>query len=187
MPVLAAIYGERKRLAGIVSKEEKGIGSPQITVGLISGGINTNVVPDRITFRIDRRIVPEENGVEVEKALVALIAAALPKGQGMSVESRRIMLAEPLRPLPGVDGIVAVIRGTRRRSSVSMSRQPASRSTPTPATTRRPAFRPCSTAPARVRSSRQTPTAPTSTCKLSDLRAATEVIAVTLADLLRGI
>ena len=55
VPVLAAIYGERRRLAGIVSAE-KGIGSPQITVGLISGGINTNVVPDRITFRIDRRM-----------------------------------------------------------------------------------------------------------------------------------
>jgi acetylornithine deacetylase/succinyl-diaminopimelate desuccinylase-like protein len=58
VPILAAIYGERARLRGIVSKE-KGIGSPQITVGLISGGINTNVVPDRITFRIDRRIIPE--------------------------------------------------------------------------------------------------------------------------------
>ena len=78
-----------------------GIGSPQITVGLISGGINTNVVPDRIVLRIDRRIIPEENGAEVERDLVALIENALPSADGISVACRRIMLAEPLRPLPG--------------------------------------------------------------------------------------
>ena len=38
-----------------------GIGAPQMTVGLIKGGINTNVVPDRVTFRLDRRITPEES------------------------------------------------------------------------------------------------------------------------------
>ncbi len=33
-----------------------------MTVGLISGGINTNVVPDRIVLRLDRRLIPEEVG-----------------------------------------------------------------------------------------------------------------------------
>ena len=37
-----------------------------MTVGLIAGGINTNVVPDKVTFRLDRRIIPEENPLEVE-------------------------------------------------------------------------------------------------------------------------
>ena len=108
VPVLAAIYEERRRLRTIVSTET-GIGSPQITVGLISGGINTNVVPDRIAFRIDRRIIPEESGVTVEADLVNLIQGALPKGRGIAVECRRIMLAEPLRPLPGVERLVGII------------------------------------------------------------------------------
>jgi len=30
-------------------------------VGLIEGGINTNVVPDKVRLRLDRRVVPEEN------------------------------------------------------------------------------------------------------------------------------
>ena len=47
-----------------------------MTVGLISGGINTNVVPDRVTFRLDRRMVPEENPAEVEAELRAVIAGA---------------------------------------------------------------------------------------------------------------
>jgi acetylornithine deacetylase/succinyl-diaminopimelate desuccinylase family protein len=108
LPVLAAIYGERQRLAGIASAE-KGIGSPQITVGLISGGINTNVVPDRIVFRIDRRIIPEENGAAVERGLVDLITRAAPPVPGLTVACRRIMLAEPLRPLPGAERLVEAI------------------------------------------------------------------------------
>jgi len=109
-PILTAIYAERRRLAERVSTE-RGIGSPQITVGLISGGINTNVVPDRIAFRIDRRLIPEEQGEAVEAELIALIEAAAPQTDGVEVECRRIMLAEPLRPLPGVERLVEAVQG----------------------------------------------------------------------------
>jgi acetylornithine deacetylase/succinyl-diaminopimelate desuccinylase family protein len=102
--VLNALYAERKRLAKRKSKQA-GIGSPKLTVGLISGGINTNVVPDRIVMRLDRRLIPEENGASVEKALIALIKRAA-KGRGISVECRRVILAEPLKPLAGVDRLV---------------------------------------------------------------------------------
>lgn len=112
-PILAAIYAERRRLLERVSTE-RGIGSPQITVGLISGGINTNVVPDRIAFRIDRRLIPEEQGEAVEAELIRLIEAAAPDMEGVEVECRRIMLAEPLRPLAGVDRLVEAVQGPAR-------------------------------------------------------------------------
>ena len=112
-PILAAIYAERRRLLERVSTE-RGIGSPQITVGLISGGINTNVVPDRIAFRIDRRLIPEEQGEAVEAELIQLIEAATPDMEGVEVECRRIMLAEPLRPLPGVERLVEAVQGPAR-------------------------------------------------------------------------
>ncbi len=108
-PILAAIYDERRRLAAIGS-EEPGIGGPQITVGLISGGISTNVVPDRIVLRIDRRLIIEEDGETVEAELVRLIEGAVPKAPGIEVECRRILLAEPLRPLPGVERLVEALR-----------------------------------------------------------------------------
>ena len=41
-----------------------GIVSPTLNVGLIKGGINTNVVPDQVVFRIDRRMIPEEDPAE---------------------------------------------------------------------------------------------------------------------------
>jgi succinyl-diaminopimelate desuccinylase len=186
VPVLAAIYGERKRLAGILSKE-KGIGSPQITVGLISGGINTNVVPDRIQFRIDRRIIPDEVGSEVEAALIRLIEAAVPKGQGIAVECRRIMLAEPLRPLPGTERLVAII--SRRAEEVlgvpvratgvplyTDARHYAAAGIPTVLY----GAGPRSILEANAHGADEH-------LRLSDLRAATEVIALTLSDLLHGV
>jgi succinyl-diaminopimelate desuccinylase len=102
--VLTALYAERKRLAKRKSKQP-GIGSAKLTVGLISGGINTNVVPDRIVMRLDRRLIPEENGAKVEKALVALIKRSA-KGKGISVDCRLVMLAEPLKPVAGIERLV---------------------------------------------------------------------------------
>ena len=102
--ILAALYKERRRLRRIKSKQV-GIDTPKLTVGLISGGINTNVVPDRIVMRLDRRLIPEENGPKVEKALVALIKRAA-KGKGISVDCRRVILAEPLKPIKGIERLV---------------------------------------------------------------------------------
>lgn len=111
--VLDAIYRERKRLAKRKSKWP-GIGSPKINVGLISGGFATNVVPDRVTMRIDRRLIPEENGVKVEKALVAMIKRA-GKGKGITVECSRIIMAEPLKPAKGVERLTGPLRRHAKR------------------------------------------------------------------------
>ena len=103
--VLAALYAARKTYPASVSKTA-GIGSPQLNVGLIEGGINTNVVPDRITFRLDRRIIPEERGVAVEAELRALIERSIAAQPGATAEVRRIMLAEPLVPAAGSEKLV---------------------------------------------------------------------------------
>lgn len=92
---LRSLYAERARLSGLLSATP-GIGCPAVTVGRISGGVNTNVVPDRIAFRLDRRIIPEENPAEVEAGLRALIEAACRRVPGSSVSVTRIMLARPL-------------------------------------------------------------------------------------------
>ncbi len=97
--ILSALYGWRGGLQARTSSIA-GIGSPQMTVGLIAGGINTNVVPDRVTFRLDRRIVPEENPAEVEAELRAVIARAAALHPAAKVEVKRILLAEPLTPTP---------------------------------------------------------------------------------------
>lgn len=106
--VLAALYRLRHDLR-TGSSAVPGIGSPQLTVGLISGGINTNVVPDRVTFRLDRRMIPEEDPQEVEAELRGLIGQAIAPFDGASVTVRRILLAKPLTPLPGVERLASVL------------------------------------------------------------------------------
>jgi succinyl-diaminopimelate desuccinylase len=106
--VLAEIYALRHRFAATKSRVE-GIGSPTLTVGLISGGTNTNVVPDKVTFRIDRRIIPEENPAEAEAALVRQIREAAGKWPGVSCSVRQILLAVPFVPIPGQEKLVAAI------------------------------------------------------------------------------
>ena len=103
--VLTALYDWRKRLTDKVSAID-GIGSPQCTVGLIEGGINTNVVPDKVTFRLDRRMIPEENPEAVEKELRDLIEGAARNYAGTAVKIRRILLAAPLTPLAGGERLV---------------------------------------------------------------------------------
>jgi acetylornithine deacetylase/succinyl-diaminopimelate desuccinylase family protein len=107
--ILDALYALRPGLARTVSKTQ-GIGSPNLTVGLIKGGINTNVVPDLVTFRLDRRIVPEEKPAEVEADLRRRIEEAGRTRKGIAVEIRRILLAAPLVPRAGTETLVAAIQ-----------------------------------------------------------------------------
>jgi acetylornithine deacetylase/succinyl-diaminopimelate desuccinylase-like protein len=100
--LLTTLYGLRDGLKAKVSQVE-GIESPSMVVGLIAGGINTNVVPDKVTFRLDRRMIPEENPAEVEAELRAVLEAAAKDMTGITVSIRRIMLAEPFGPVPGSD------------------------------------------------------------------------------------
>jgi acetylornithine deacetylase/succinyl-diaminopimelate desuccinylase-like protein len=98
--ILQALYASRPALSALRSRVV-GITSPTLNVGLISGGINTNVVPDRVTFRLDRRMIPEEKPDDVEAGLRQLIAGAAAADPGVRVEIKQILLATPLVPQPG--------------------------------------------------------------------------------------
>jgi succinyl-diaminopimelate desuccinylase len=106
--ILSALYAWRPSLEARASRVP-GIGAPQLTIGLISGGINTNVVPDRVVFRLDRRIVPEEDVAAVEAELREVIATARAAVQGASVDIRRILLAAPLQRLPEGERLIETL------------------------------------------------------------------------------
>jgi acetylornithine deacetylase/succinyl-diaminopimelate desuccinylase-like protein len=107
--VLTDLYAYRAKLAETHSAT-KGIDCPTLNVGLIEGGINTNVVPDKVTFRIDRRIIPEENPQAAEAALRERILAAAARYPGVRIEMRRILLALPLVRLPAAGPLIAALQ-----------------------------------------------------------------------------
>jgi succinyl-diaminopimelate desuccinylase len=106
--ILADLYALRKTYAAVRSATP-GIGSPTLVVGLIHGGINTNVVPDNVRFRIDRRIIPEESAAEVEATLTRQIGAFGAKWPGVTVNVTRVLLAAPFVPIAGQEKLVAAI------------------------------------------------------------------------------
>ncbi|MEJ1964108.1 MAG: M20/M25/M40 family metallo-hydrolase [Gammaproteobacteria bacterium] len=112
--VLQALYDSREALKAQRSKVT-GITHPTLNVGLIEGGINTNVVPDRVTFRLDRRIIPEESPEKAEADLRALIGKVAGASPGISVEIRRVLLALPLVRLPGAAVLIDSLRRNGER------------------------------------------------------------------------
>jgi succinyl-diaminopimelate desuccinylase len=112
--ILSALY-ESRRVFASVRSQTPGIEHPTLVVGLISGGVNTNVVPDRVNLRLDRRLIPEEQPEQVERDLRALIAEAAAALPGITVSVRRILLAVPFRPIAGAQALADLVgaHGTR--------------------------------------------------------------------------
>lgn len=106
--VLDALYAHSERLKARRSSVP-GIGSPTLVVGLVQGGINTNVVPDLMTLRVDRRIIPEERPEHAEAALQSLVDEALDGIDGIRWTVSRILLARPFGPVPGASRLADLV------------------------------------------------------------------------------
>jgi acetylornithine deacetylase/succinyl-diaminopimelate desuccinylase-like protein len=72
--LITALEQEHQKLENITSD----IGTPTLTVSRVDGGIGANVVPDRCTIVIDRRIVTGENVDHVAKNLTELAIESCP-------------------------------------------------------------------------------------------------------------
>ncbi len=113
--ILNALYQLNADYLKVKSKVE-GITHPYLNVGQISGGTNTNVVPGKVVFKVDRRMIPEENPAEVEASLRDTIAQAAASfkpprgGQGLRVDVRRMLLANAMVPLAGNQPLVQAIQ-----------------------------------------------------------------------------
>ncbi|MBA3771805.1 MAG: ArgE/DapE family deacylase [Ramlibacter sp.] len=107
--ILNSLYAQNRAYRDITSKVP-GISHPYLNVGRIDGGTNTNVVPGKVSFRLDRRMIPEENPAEVEAAIRAVIAEAAARCPGIGVEIKRLLLANAMKPLPGSKPLVDAIQ-----------------------------------------------------------------------------
>jgi acetylornithine deacetylase/succinyl-diaminopimelate desuccinylase family protein len=95
--ILNALYEQNQRYKAITSKVE-GITHPYLNVGRIEGGTNTNVVPGKVVLKLDRRMIPEENPAEVEADVRRVIAEAAASMPGITVDIKRLLLADSWKP-----------------------------------------------------------------------------------------
>ncbi len=107
--ILNALYAQNTEYKKVSSKVA-GINHPYLNVGRIEGGTNTNVIPGKVMFKLDRRMIPEENPVEVEATIRRVIAEAAAQKPGIMVEIKRMLLANSMQPLAGNKPLVDAIQ-----------------------------------------------------------------------------
>ncbi|GJC90104.1 putative metallohydrolase YodQ [Colletotrichum liriopes] len=107
--ILNALYALNKGYRQ-VSSEVEGITHPYLNVGRIEGGTNTNVVPGKVVFKLDRRMIPEESPAKVEAEIKRTISDAAATVPGILVDTRRLLLANSMRSLPGNKPLVEAIQ-----------------------------------------------------------------------------
>ncbi len=113
--ILNALHALNADYKKITSKVE-GITHPYLNVGQISGGTNTNVMPGKVVFKLDRRMIPEENPAEVEASIRKTIEDAAKSfnpprgGKQLQVNIRRMLLANAMVPLAGNQPLVDAIQ-----------------------------------------------------------------------------
>jgi acetylornithine deacetylase/succinyl-diaminopimelate desuccinylase-like protein len=111
--ILNALYGQLPELKKIKSSV-LGIDTPTMLVGRIDGGTNTNVVPGKVVMKMDRRMIPEEDPVAVEVQVRALIENAVRNEPGIRIEIKRLLLSHALRPQPGSERLVDYLQKNAR-------------------------------------------------------------------------
>ena len=107
--ILNALYAQNVLYQQVTSAVE-GITHPYLNIGRIEGGTNTNVVPGKVVFKLDRRMIPEESPVDVEATIRQVIADAAAESAGITVDIKRLLLARAMQPLPGNRPLVEAIQ-----------------------------------------------------------------------------
>ena len=114
--ILNQLYAQNK-IYQQVHSQVAGIKHPYLNVGRIEGGTNTNVVPGTVMFKLDRRMIPEENPTEVEANIRQVMAQAVNEfNQGRAadgqihIDIKRMLLAHAMQPLAGNAPLVQAIQ-----------------------------------------------------------------------------
>ena len=116
--IMNGLYAENVKYQQVTSKMP-GIKHPYLNIGRIEGGTNTNVIPGKVVLKLDRRMIPEENPVEVEASIRALIAQAVESfntqrgytgEDAVRVDIKRLLLANAMTPLAGNKPLVDAIQ-----------------------------------------------------------------------------
>ena len=114
--LLNALYAQNIKYKNISSQVE-GISHPYLNVGMIEGGTNTNVIPGKVVFKLDRRMIPEENPEAVEADIRQVLAQAVSDynasrdaAHAISIDIHRMLMAHAMKPLAGNKPLVQALQ-----------------------------------------------------------------------------
>ncbi|MGH6662643.1 MAG: M20/M25/M40 family metallo-hydrolase [Rhodospirillales bacterium] len=114
--VMTALYRERDGY-GAIRSQVPGIGSPSLVIGEIEGGRRPDVAPDKVTFRLVRRLIPDEDLGVAERQLTRLIAETASGMAGIVCRIRRLKLVAPMHPVPGAGRLAETLERQASRAT----------------------------------------------------------------------
>ena len=114
--VMTALYKERDGY-GAVRSSVPGIGSPALVIGEIEGGRRPDVAPDKVTFRLVRRLIPDEDLGVAERQLTRLIAETASGTAGIVCRIRRLKLVAPMHPVAGAGRLAETLERQASRAT----------------------------------------------------------------------
>jgi acetylornithine deacetylase len=91
------------------------LGSPTLSVGRIAGGTEVNVVPDRCTIDLDRRLLPGESWASVQEDLHALLAELQEEDAGLRVQVEAPYQETPAMETRLEDSLISLAEDAVRR------------------------------------------------------------------------
>jgi acetylornithine deacetylase/succinyl-diaminopimelate desuccinylase-like protein len=84
---------------------------------MIEGGTNTNVIPGKVVFKLDRRMIPEENPAQVEADIRHVLTIAMADynasrdpAHAITMDVRRMLMAHAMKPLAGNKPLVDALQ-----------------------------------------------------------------------------
>ena len=77
---------EDRLLPALAVRRRPVLGPPTLSIGRIAGGTGINVVPDRCTIDLDRRLLPGESWADVEEEIQDLVVEACQEQLGGDVQ-----------------------------------------------------------------------------------------------------
>ena len=89
------------------------LGPPTLSVGTIAGGTKTNVVPDRCTITVDRRLLPGETARQALEELRQVLRGLQAADPRLDVELEVLEQAEPSEISPAEPIVQAALRARR--------------------------------------------------------------------------
>ena len=107
--VMTAVYNLRQDYARL-SSEIEGIGSPSIIITEVHGGESSRHVAARTIIKMDRRMIPEEDPVKVERDLTTLIGTSVVGVKNTLCKVRRTCLYPAMIQADGTDRLITAFQ-----------------------------------------------------------------------------
>lgn len=97
---------------GLVAKKSdiSGVGNASMTIDSISGGHPGGGVPEKVSFSLNRKMLPEEDPKQVEAQLTNLIGSTVARVQGARCRIRRTQLIPPMTISRDVEPLYNVLK-----------------------------------------------------------------------------